>query len=93
MLGLGRRLRARNSLWDLVNKHHHHYTSAEPLPQGALSNNGEVDDLPPLPTTPRPPTYHSPSSSSISDIEEAPAAPESPIMAPVRSFKAPISFS
>ena len=83
MLGLRPRLRARNSLWDLVNQHHIHYTSSEPLPQAAVPIDGGVDDLPPLPATPRPPSPVSESESSPS-----PAASPSPTMAPVRNPKA-----
>ncbi len=56
MLGLGRRLKARNSIWDLVNKHptsslspsQHPPHWTQPVEEGA-------DGLPPLPISPTSP--------------------------------------
>ena len=81
MLGLRPRLRARNSLWDLVNHtSHHSYTSSEPLPTPFVALDGAVDDLPPLPSTPLPP-----SASYIPGNHASSSASSSPTMAPVRS--------
>ena len=93
MLGLKPRLRARNSLWDLVNKHHHPQSSTEPLPREAAIAH-EIDDLPPLPTTPRPTKDHSPSPSPISEVTDPPVDSEPPYstMAPVRIKKGALPF-
>ena len=83
MLGLGPRLRARNSLWDLVNKNksHRSYPSSEPLPTPSGALDGLVDDLPPLPSTPSPP-----SPTYIPESHPSSSTSSSPTMAPVRSL-------
>ena len=78
MLGLRPRLRARNSLFDLVAKNHLDHFPKQKL---LLELENQVENLPPLPTTPlptanlgHPPQY----TASVEDIAEN-------IMAPVSS--------
>ena len=86
MLGLRPRLRARNSLWDLVSKHpadlyptshlqlHLHWQ--QPVEEG-------LDGLPPLPISPTSPSHPV----AILKLDEEASAEQhiSPVMAPVRS--------
>jgi len=78
MLGLRPRLKARNSLWDLVSKVHLDQLPP-PVPVRDLFVEDAVARLPPLPTSP------SSTSPSFIDTTEAPRTPPALFsMAPVR---------
>ena len=58
MLGLRPRLRARNSLWDLVNKHTDHlYPTSQLQPHWQQPVEERLDGLPPLPVSPVTPSH------------------------------------
>ena len=81
MLGLRQRLRARNSLFDLIREYH---IDREELPADLLERlEEEVDELPPLPTSPASPPapdHHQLPPTVISDSDEDRTPPA---MAPV----------
>lgn len=88
MLGLRPRLKARNSLWELVNKHHPDLHSPSPLSWKQPVEEG-ADGLPPLPFSPPSPQIASPEQKThCSGSSESFAAPT---MAPVSS-PAPIAL-
>lgn len=86
MLGLRPRLKARNSLWDLVNKHHPDLHSSPPLSSKQPVEEG-ADRLPPSPfspslsnpASPKPKTHHSRSSESFEPLTMAPVSSTTPI--------------
>ncbi|MCJ1258671.1 H(+)-transporting V1 sector ATPase subunit A [Lignoscripta atroalba] len=86
MLGLRQRLRARNSLFDLIREYH---IDREELPADLLERlEEEVDELPPLPTSPASPPapdHHQLPPTVISDSDEDRTPPA---MAPKNSKRA-----
>ena len=81
MLGLGRRLKARNSLWDLVNKHPTTSPSTNlPYPTQAVEEG--AGNLPPLPTSPTSPLSSTPSIKFHSPplLDKSPTANMPPVL-------------
>jgi hypothetical protein len=80
MLGLRPRLKARNSLWELVNKHPSNLHSTAQLPWTQPVEEG-ADGLPPLPITPTSPLFsrHGLELHAQPVVEEHPAIDMAPV--------------